>query len=475
MIDAYEALRQAWEAVGGEPQAVEAVDLTGAEPALPSSFAVGALAQASIASAGLAAAEVWRRRTGQTQKVAVDMRHAAVECRSERYLHIGGTPAGRFRDALAGIYRCGDGRWVRPQLTYPHHHERFLTLIGCDPKATTPEDLARALLAWKAEELETEATQVGGVATASRTFAEWDAHLQGRAVAGLPLVIVEKIADAPPRPLPPDPARPLSGVRALDLTHIISGPVAGRALAAHGAEVLKVTGPGMPGVRILDIDTGRGKRACHLNLRAGEERRRLRELLGQADTLVQSYRPGALAGLGFGPRDAARFRPGIVYASLSAYGEAGPWAGRRGFDSLTQTASGFNLAEAQAAGEESPRELPFQALDHASGYLLAAGIMVALVRRAEEGGSWHVRAALARTGLWLRSFGRLEDGLKTPEMGHADVADLMEESESGFGILRAVRHAARLSLTPPRWDLPSMPLGSHPAEWRADPDAGRAL
>ena len=175
-----------------------------------------------------------------------------------------------------------------------------------------------------------------------------------------------------------------------------------------------------------------------------------------------------MAGHGFPPERAAALRPGIVYVSLSAYGPAGPWAGRRGFDSLVQTASGINQAEAQAAGIDAPKPLPCQALDHGSGYLMAFAALTALLRRAREGGSWHVRVSLAQTGHWLQGLGRVPDGLACPDPGFDDVGDLLETSDSGFGELRAVRHAGRLAETPPRWARPAMPLGSHAPSWSTD-------
>ena len=184
-----------------------------------------------------------------------------------------------------------------------------------------------------------------------------------------------------------------------------------------------------------------------------------------ADVFVQGYRPGALQSLGFGPEQVAQLRPGIVYVSLSAYGHVGPWAGRRGFDSLVQTATGFNEAEAQAAGTDRPKPLPAQALDHAAGYLMAFGAMTALARRCTEGGSWHVRVSLAQVGNWLRRLGRIEQGLSCDETSFDDIRDLLEEQDSGFGRLTAIRHAAQLSETPARWERPSMPLGAHRAAW----------
>jgi hypothetical protein len=193
----------------------------------------------------------------------------------------------------------------------------------------------------------------------------------------------------------------------------------------------------------------------------------MRELLAQADIFSQGYRPRALAALGFAPEDAAKLSPGIVYVTLSAYGHAGPWAERRGFDSLVQTTTGFNHAEGQAAGLDGPKELPAQMLDHATGYFMAVGAMMAKARQSREGGSWHVRVSLAQTGRWLWNLGRLADGLKTPDFHGDEVRPFIDELGSGFGTLRAVKPSALLSRTPAFWARPSMPLGSHPPHWPA--------
>ena len=283
--------------------------------------------------------------------------------------------------------------------------------------------------------------------TAQRSFEEWDRHPQGIAVGALPVFSIERIGEAPPQPLP-QAARPLGGVRVLDLTRIIAGPVCGRTLAAHGADVLLVTAPHLPAIEPLVIDTGRGKLSCQIDLRDAAGQATLHALARDADVFVQGYRPGALPSLGFGPEQMARLRPGIVYVSLSAYGHVGPWAGRRGFDSLVQTATGFNVAEAQAAGTDRPKPLPAQALDHAAGYLMAFGAITALARRCTEGGSWHVRVSLAQVGNWLRRLGRIEQGLACDDPSFDDVRDLLEEQDSGFGRLTAVRHAWSPTLSP---------------------------
>jgi len=178
--------------------------------------------------------------------------------------------------------------------------------------------------------------------------------------------------------------------------------------------------------------------------------------------MLQGYRPGGIAALGFGPDAVAASRPGIVYVSLSAYGRSGPWATRRGFDSLVQTAAGFNDAEGKASGLAEPKALPMQVLDMASAFLLAFGAEAALLRQRREGGSWHVQVSLARTALWLRSLGRLADGFTAAK---PDFASRMEASDSGFGRLLAVRHAARFSSTPPAYRRPSVRPGTDRLAW----------
>ena len=177
---------------------------------------------------------------------------------------------------------------------------------------------------------------------------------QGKAVAALPTFTIEKIGEAPPQPLAAGD-RPLSGVRVLDLTRVIAGPVCGRTLAVHGADVLLVTGAHLPQMMPLVIDNGRGKLSTFIDLREASGRETLGGLARDADIFVQGYRPGAVKRDGFGPEEVARLRPGIVYVSLCAYGHEGPWASRRGFDSLVQNANGINHAEAEAAGSAAAK------------------------------------------------------------------------------------------------------------------------
>ena len=461
MGTAGDALREIWRQGGGDPAALERVTLTGGDPVLPSSFHVGDFAQAAIAAAGLAAAELGKLRTGRAQRVTVDARAAAIEFRSERYLRVTGMDPPPMWDPVAGVYQTGDGRFVRLHTNFPHHRRAVVTLLGA---SDSRESVQEKLRGWKGEDFETAANGAGAVVAMMRSPAEWSAHPQGQALERLPLFEIERIGDAPPRPLPPG-ERPLSGLRIADLTRVVAGPVCGRTLAAHGADVLRIASPSLPFFPWIVIDTGRGKRSAWADLETGEGRESLTRLLRDADVFVQGYRPGALAARGFGPQDVARIRPGIVYMSLCAYSHAGPWAARRGFDSLVQTATGFNHAEGVAAGVAGPKELPAQALDHGTGQLMAAAALLARARQAREGGSWLVRVSLAQTGRFLFGLGRVADGLSARDPGLDDVQDRLEDSDSAFGRLRAVRHAAELSETPAYFARGADRLGTSPLEW----------
>lgn len=462
---AHHALAGLWHHAGLPSEALDRAGLPGAEPVLPSSFAVATAAQASLGAAALAAAELCQLRTGRRQRVQVPREHAALECCG--HFMLDGKVLNPW-DKLSGLYPCGadagEPGWVRIHANFAHHRDGALALLGCPAgPATERAAVAEALRRWRAVDFETAAADAGLVAAAARRFDDWDRHPQALALAGQPVVGIERIGAAGPLPWPTSAAgaRPLQGLRVLDLTRILAGPVAGRTLAAYGADVMLVNSPNLPNIEAI-AETSRGKLSVHIDLCTAAGRERLQALLREAHVFLQGYRPGGLAALGFGPQELARLRPGIVAVSLSAYGPTGPWAGRRGFDSLVQTATGFNLAEAQAAGVAEPKAMPMQILDYAAGHLLAFGAQAALWRQAREGGSWHVQVSLAGVGHWLRSLGRMPEGLAARRPA---VEPYLESEASGFGELVALRHAARFSDTPAGWVRPSMPPGSHPALW----------
>ncbi|MCX4153456.1 MULTISPECIES: CoA transferase [Paraburkholderia] len=457
------ALKHIWMTAQCDPTALRSVSLPGTDPGLPSVYRVGALAQATIAASGLAAAEYHRLRTGRRQHVTVEMRRALASFRSERYLRIDDGPPPALRDPVMGFYATRDGRWIQLHTNFPHHLEGVLKVLGC---ANDRAAVAEAIRGWDGATLDQTLADAGLCAALIRTPDEWAALDQAKAIAGLPLFEIERIGDAPVEPPREAGAeRPLAGVRVLDLSRIIAGPVAGRALAQHGAEVLMVNGPHLPNIAPLVIDNGRGKRSAVIDLRDATGRETLNGLVSDADVFLQAYRPGALTARGFGPEELARVRPGIVYVSVCAYGHKGPWAARRGFDSLVQSASGIAFTEREAAGWDEPKHLPCQALDHATGYLAAFGAMAALARRATEGGSWHVRVSLAQTGRWLQSFGLLPDGWKAPDVSIDDVRDCLGTVQSAFGRVLGVLPAERLEETPARFDLPPARIGAHEAKW----------
>lgn len=460
-MNSSDALAGIWQHAGLPAEALQFARLTGADPVLPSSFAVGMAAQSTIAAAALAACELGHLRGTARQQVGVDMQHAALECMG--WFSIDGRVPDIW-DTFSGLYRCADG-WVRVHANFAHHRAGALRLLGLDPATATRAEAEAAMAGWRAIDFEDAASARGLVATALRRFDEWDATPQGQAIAAQPLFTIERIGDAPPLALPPlrEDQRPLSGLRVLDLTRILAGPVGGRALAAYGADVLLVNSPNLPNIEAI-ADTSRGKLSAQVDLQTDEGRAALQRLVGDAHVFVQGYRPGGIEALGFGPAALAAQRPGIVCVSLTAYGTQGPWAGRRGFDSLVQTAMGFNHAEGEAAGDGKPKPLPMQILDEATGALIAFGAAAALWRQQQEGGSWHVQVSLAQTGQWLRGLGRVPGGLS---IGKPSLAPYIETTASGFGELGGLRHSALLSRTPAAWPRPSMPPGSHAAAWPA--------
>jgi len=407
------------------------------EHVLPGPYRVAHLAATCVEKATTAAHSLLRLRGGQPAPCDVHLGHAAEAFRSERHTRVVGEPPARLWSQLSGDYRAVDG-WVRLHANYPHHAAVIRRTLGEDP--------APAVARRTAVEVEDLVVAEGGAAAAMRTREDWLTNGPGAAVREEPLVAMEKLDDAPPQALSPADI-PLSGVRVLDLTHVIAGPVCGRVLAAHGADVLHVTPPYWPILLDLVRDTDFGKRQCTVGL--GDE---LRSLAGQSDVFVQSFRPGSLASKGFSAAELAARKPGIVVVSLSAYGHTGPWRERRGFDSLVQMSTGI----AAHGGLDKPRALPAQALDHGTGWLAAYAVMTALRRRATEGGSWHVRLSLARTAEWLHDLGKLSDG----EVSKVDPTSWLAETDSDFGRLTHIRvPCASVDLAGPR--IP----GRDPASW----------
>ena len=331
--------------------------------------------------------------------------------------------------------------------------------------------VAKAVATWKGLELEEAIIAAKGAGGMVRSMAEWAEHPQSAAVATLPLIEIDRIEDSPPEPLP-EGARPLSGVRVLDLTRVLAGPSCARTLAEHGADVLRITGAHLPSHPGQEMDTGHGKLSAQLDLRESADRETLRGLVREVGRVSQGYRPGTLAERGLSPEELAALRPGLVYVSLSAFGRVGPWASRRGFDTVIQTVSGITDRQGELFPGEAPgpQFYPVSAIDYLTGYLMAFGTMVALHRRATEGGSWLVRASLAQTGRWLVNRGQVPEAelAGVPEdFSRNEVERWSTTSETPAGSLRHLAPVVELSETAARWERPTAPLGHHEAAWPA--------
>jgi hypothetical protein len=336
----------------------------------------------------------------------------------------------------------------------------------------TEEDrsaVAKAVLNWNALDLEEAIIAAKGAGGMVRTHAEWAKHPQSAAIAALPLLEIIRIGDAPAEPLPVG-NRPLSGIRVLDLTRVLAGPTCARTLAEHGADVLKITGAHLPNLGYQEFDTGHGKLSAQLDLRQQSDIDILRGLVRQGDVFSQGYRPGTLGGRGLSPEELAAIRPGLVYVSLCAFSHAGPWASRRGFDTVVQTVSGITSRQAEVvpAKTPGPQFYPVSAIDYCTGYLMAFGAMVALKRRATEGGSWLVRISLAQIGKFIVDLGEVAESAARDAPAEFTPEELERwsmVSDTPNGKLRHLRPTVQLSETQPYWARPSVPLGYNKPEW----------
>ena len=438
----------------------------GTDPILATPFRITETAVASLAAVGLAVSDLWEMRTGRRQHIALDARQATASLRSGSYLNMEGTPVPNGRNVVMGTYPAKHGRWSYLHCNFPNHRAAALKVLGVSEDR---DAVRKAVAQWDAQELEEAIIEAKGAGGMVRSMAEWAQHPQGVAVAGLPLMEIIKIGDSPAEALPQG-ERPMSGVRVLDLTRVIAGPTCARTLAEHGAEVLKITGAHLPSLGRQEYDTGHGKLSAHLDLREAKDVETLRGLVCKADIFSQGYRPGALGNRGFTPEMLAQLRPGIVVVSLCAFSHAGPWASRRGFDTVVQTVSGITHRQGEVfpGAAPGPQFYPVSAIDFLTGYLMAFGAMVALARRTREGGSWLVRISLAQVGRWLVERGQvpideLKDVIK--EFTPAELERWSMVSNTPVGKLRHLAPVLRLSETPPRWDKPTVPLGYHQPVW----------
>ena len=438
------------------------------DPMMRTALHVGDAGAATIAASGLAAAHLWEVRGGPKQTVSVDVRHAGAAMRSGHYMKLGDGVLSPAHNSIMGFYPTKDGRWSYLHCNFPNHRAVALKVLGVQEDR---EAVAKAVLNWTAADLEEAIIANKGAGGMVRTAEEWKRHPQGIVVAGLPLLEIVKVGDSKPEP-PPAGDRPLSGIRVVDITRVLAGPTCARTLAEHGADVMKISAAHLPNLGYQEWDTGHGKLNAQLDMRDPAQLETLRGLIRDADVFSQGYRPGSLGARGLSPEELVKLRPGLVCVSLSAFSHAGPWASRRGFDTVVQAVSGMTLRQGELfpGKEPGPQFYPLSAIDYCTGYLMAFGTMVALARRATEGGSWLVRISLAQVGKWLVDLGELPaTSLKgiPAEFDKEELERWSTTSQTPSGPLRHLAPVAQLSKTPGYWARPSVPLGHHKPVWPA--------
>ena len=467
--------------------------VTGAEPVLESPDQPARVAAAVLGAQGAVLSAILEARGGGVRRASIGVGAAGLALRSVMLQTLWGRPIALTEPdyPTVAIYGTRDGRFIMLNGGYPRLREGLLRLLRCADDVLA---LTAAVAAHDAFELEDAIAANGLCGVMVRTGEEWRAHPQGAALAGVPVVELVRIGDASPVPFRPLPGRGgagpgegglgaqvggnqgggnqvggdrvLAGVRVLDLTHVIAGPTCAKSLAEHGAEVLHVYGPQRPQLPPFDMDTGHGKRSAFLDITAPKDNADLLALVDGADVFSQSYRPGRLAAHGLSPERLARRRPGLIYVSTSCYGHAGPWHLRPGFEQLAQAATGMavRLGSADAPLLTSQVAAPYYPNDYVTGFLAAFGTLAALLRRAEEGGSWHVRVSLCRTAMMIGEGGARPPGPLVP----LPEEPLMQTMRAPNGELRFLGPVLQLEGVRSGWDLPPVPLGADAPRWDGD-------
>jgi len=460
------AFKEVMEIRGGILSEDIEINVTGADPVYSTPFRIGETCASVLAGVGVAISDVWEMKTGQRQKSGIDVRSAAAALRSTHYLQNLGEN-GKFIDIvnkehqamrrLTQPWPTRDGRWFLPHFGLPNLRERVLKVLACEPNA---DSVSRAVSKWEALELEAAIDEARACGAMVRSNSEWIDHPHGQTLKAKPIVEIDKIGESDPEPFN-DGERPLSGIRVLDLTRILAGPIAARTLAEHGADVLMVTEENLPQIKEHVMDTSHGKRSCFLNLKTPGGSRILNDLVRDADVFSQGYRPGCLSRLGFGPADLADIRPGIVYLSISCFGDEGPFSHRAGWEQIAQTVTGI----CHENGADQPQLLPAAACDYTTGYLGAFGVLTALARRATYGGSYHVRVSLCQSGMFIYRQGKTEySGIDTG-LSEAELDALRIESDTVHGPLRHLGPVLKMSETQPHWTKATPILGEDMPVW----------
>jgi crotonobetainyl-CoA:carnitine CoA-transferase CaiB-like acyl-CoA transferase len=453
---------------------LEAIDrnirLVGRDPVVPSRYPVGLASASALAAQAVGIIEIWKQRGGRDQTVTIDLRRAAVPGlrtishtrRGDRRLQISWPASER-----QVFFPTRDGRliYLMRHAVYYEHLCKLLSFLDCSPDSAS---IARAVSHWNAAELEDALAERKLMGTIVRSYDEWRASPQGRHLEGRLPVEIERIGDSDPMPFAPGP-RPLSGIRVVDMAHVLAGPVTSRVLAEQGAEVIHVSAPHQPDPVHVVIDTGFGKRSAYINLDLAEDVASLNRLIQGADIFVHSWRPGSLDRRGLSPQELAQRRPGIIYVSVSCYGYDGPWATRAGYDPLGQVASG--LAAGEGALDAPLMASTFTLNDYLAAYLAAAGANSALLKRARDGGSYHVKVSLTGASLYVQMLGQLPpqywgEGAEGVAQLPDPAPDELTTTVTPYGVIQHPLPIPQYSETPSFWEIPPEPAGASDPLWR---------
>lgn len=437
------------------------VSITGTDPIYPMPFRIGEASAAVLALQGVMLDTLRVQQGIPPQQIAVDCRSAAASTHAVAFQRQNGHNW-QYNDPdypTTDFYLTGDNRWIFLHGGYPKLRDGILNILDVPNNRTR---IAEAVSGWNAEYLESTLADAGLCGTVARTYDEWLAHPQGRAVNAEPLIRLMRVSDSAPRSRCYDQERTLQSLRVLDFTHVIAGPTATRGLAQMGANVLHISSPDRPRILPFDVDTNHGKRNAYLDLSASADRQTAANLVCDGDVFVQSYRPAVLNRYGLSVPEMVSINPHLIAVNLNCYGHTGPWKSRPGFEQLAQTCTGMAMAQGEG---QKPQLGPTYPNDYLTGYLATLGVLMALERQAREGGAWQVDVSLCRTATWLQQQGQVTGWQKADGPAPEWIAACMETENGPFGELHYFNTALQLDKTPLRFTSPAMPLGAHIPVW----------
>lgn len=453
----------------------EQIEIAGADPFYKTPFKIGESVAAAQTMLGIAANDLWELQHGKRQRLSLDVGHAAAALRTVDYTrkqnkegqYVGVPSSDMMKKMLTTTqpWPTKDEKWFLPHLNLPSLTPKVLGVLKCEHSV---EGVSSSVKQWEGEALEQAIADANACGGLIRKPAEWLAHPQGRYLSTVPVIEIRKVRDGAPRPIA-SATRPLDGVRALDLTRILAGPIAGRTLAEHGADVLMVTAPHLPQVEEHVRDTSHGKRSCFLDFEISKQAEIFRDLVATADVVIDGYRPGALTKKGFGREQLFDLCPGLIHLSVSCFGSGGPFKDRAGWEQIAQAVTGICHTHGEAVGAGQPQLVTAPMCDYLTGYMGAIGVMLALARRAKEGGSYEVKVSLCQSAMFIQRQGLLDEFESAPgSLTSAELEKLyVKTNTSNHGQMLTLGPVLKMSETTPRWASPTPNFGLDAPAWRS--------